>query len=87
MIISDYVLPVLLREYKINCNQVEKYGISKASGSEFDAYKYNKKLIIPNFYKIENPSIIVKYYGNYRELLKIILFLIIPYFMAQSKEW
>jgi len=73
MIASDYILSPLFREYKISCRQVEKYGLSKASGTEFDAYKYNKKLIIPNFYKIENPSIIVKYYGNYRELLKIIL--------------
>lgn len=73
MIASDYILSPLFREYKINCKQVEKYGISKTSGSEFDAYKYNKKLIIPYFYKIENPSIIVKYYRNYNELLKIIL--------------
>ena len=73
MIASDYILSPLFREYKISCKQVEKYGLSKASGAEFDAYKYNKKLIIPNFYKIEDPSIIVKHYGNYRELLKIIL--------------
>ena len=72
MIQSNVILAPLNKEIIVYGGK-ELYGISKASGAEFDAYKYGKKLIIPYFYKIANPSINVKYYYDYNELFKIIL--------------
>lgn len=73
MIECDYILAPLKDKVKIGDWQVEYYGRTKASGAEFDAYKYNKKIIIPAFYKIKNSSINVFYYEDYNDLTKLLL--------------
>lgn len=70
---SNIILAPLVKEIEICEGNKELYGISKASGAEFDAYKYGKELIIPYFYRIANPSVKVMYYRDYNNLLKIIL--------------
>ena len=73
MIQSNIILAPLNKEIRVYGGSKELYGISKASGAEFDAYKYGKKLVIPYFYKIANTSVKVMYYRDYNDLLKIIL--------------
>lgn len=72
MIQSNIILAPLNKEIRVYGGSKELYGISKASGAEFDAYKYGKKLIIPYFYRIKNPRIKVIYYQNYKELHKLL---------------
>ncbi|MDG6218686.1 MAG: hypothetical protein QCI00_04515 [Candidatus Thermoplasmatota archaeon] len=72
MINADFILAPLQRKIKMGAT-IEYYGETKASGAEFDAYKYQNKLIIPSFYRINNEEIDVTYYNDYNELYDIFL--------------
>jgi len=68
---SDIILAPIRKN--VDSNPQEQYGLTKASGIEFDAYKYKKPILIPSFYEIQNENIDVTYFNTYDELTKILL--------------
>lgn len=73
MIKSNYILSPLFKDVKVINKNNEIYGETKASGAEFDAYKYNKPLIINSFYEIKNKEINTKYFDDYESLYNILI--------------
>ncbi|MGL1890219.1 MAG: hypothetical protein OCD02_01265 [Spirochaetaceae bacterium] len=61
---SDFILAPINRQITQYGLVEEYYGETKASGAEFDAYKYGKKLFIPEFYQIKDIDIDVVYYSD-----------------------
>lgn len=63
-----------IQNYKYNRNfYKEQYGVSKATGSDFDAFFYKKPIIMPDFYKgISYLMPIYNFYSNYRDLLELL---------------
>lgn len=68
---SDIILAPIRKN--VDSNPQEQYGLTKASGIEFDAYKYKKPILIPSFYEIQNDNIDVTYFNTYDDLTKILL--------------
>ncbi|MFW6046968.1 MAG: hypothetical protein ACOCP4_04195 [Candidatus Woesearchaeota archaeon] len=50
----DIILAPTIQKYTWGSSSTEFYGITKASGAEFDCIKYRKKLLINEFYNIDN---------------------------------
>lgn len=70
----DIILAPIHR-YKYNILYKEEYGVSKATGSDFDAFYYNKPIIMPNFYNpINYLEDFYSFYRNYKELLNLLKF-------------
>jgi len=62
-----------IKRYKYNILYKEEYGVTKATGSDFDAFYYSKPIIMPNFYKsINYLKNYYDFYSNYYELLDLL---------------
>jgi hypothetical protein len=50
----NLLLAPTIKEYTWGSSSTEVYGITKASGAEFDCLKYKKQLLINDFYRIDD---------------------------------
>ncbi|MDZ7672408.1 MAG: hypothetical protein U5K53_06195 [Halanaerobiales bacterium] len=63
------VAPIQKSQYHKSFYREIRNGISKATGSDFDAFYYKKPIIMPEFYNpIYYLSSIYDFYSNYEEL-------------------
>ena len=70
----DIILSPIHR-YKYNKIYKEEYSVTKATGSDFDAFYYNKPIIMPSFYiPISYLKKLYNFYNNYNELLDLFEF-------------